>query len=148
MRYVNQTKTGVGGNCFAACIASILDLSLDEVPNFCARDGDWFKEFQRWLVARGLFAFEAELADKPTVSRIPPEALCIVSGKSPRDDILHSIVCRGSWEHGFVGVHDLMPGGGWLEGEPKYITIIAAINPSVSRVVASDGERLAEVAAA
>ena len=29
----SMTRTGYGGNCYQACIASILELPLDEVPD-------------------------------------------------------------------------------------------------------------------
>jgi hypothetical protein len=34
MKFVEQTITGLGGNCIAACLASMLDLNLDDVPGF------------------------------------------------------------------------------------------------------------------
>ncbi len=37
MKPVNQTLFGDGnGNCFTACVASILELPIEAVPNFCA----------------------------------------------------------------------------------------------------------------
>jgi len=35
-----QTKYGEDGNCFAACVASLLEVSIDEVP--------WLKEPENW----------------------------------------------------------------------------------------------------
>ena len=40
MKPVMQTKYGEDGNCFAACVASILEVSIDEVP--------WLKEPENW----------------------------------------------------------------------------------------------------
>lgn len=57
MKPVDQTVYGVGtGNCFAACVASILAIELDYVPNFCAlyTDDTWYNEFIKWTHARGL----------------------------------------------------------------------------------------------
>ena len=49
MKSVHQTITRPPrGNCFAACVASILELSLDEVPNFIEQD-DWYGAAQQWL---------------------------------------------------------------------------------------------------
>lgn len=63
---VDQTLFGERkGNCFAACVASILELPLVEVPNFCVMhwDSDWFQPFSDWLRDRGCmplcFAFQA-----------------------------------------------------------------------------------------
>jgi hypothetical protein len=40
MKPVMQTKYGEDGNCFAACVASILEVSIDEVP--------WLIEPENW----------------------------------------------------------------------------------------------------
>ena len=37
---VMQTKFDIEGNCFAACVASILEVSIDEVP--------WLKVSESW----------------------------------------------------------------------------------------------------
>lgn len=46
MQPVKQTINGIGGNCFPACIASILELSLDDVPHFFrgSAGGNWTQE--------------------------------------------------------------------------------------------------------
>ena len=52
---VDQTTFGHGkGNCFTACVASILELSLESVPNFCLdhEGGAWFPALREWLAAR------------------------------------------------------------------------------------------------
>lgn len=50
-----------GGNCFQACVASIMDLHLDEVPHFLkdSDGGNWRQE--RWEAVRE-FAREHNLA--------------------------------------------------------------------------------------
>ena len=47
-KYVND----VDGDCFGACVASILE--LEEVPNFHSdADGPWLKQWSDWLYERG-----------------------------------------------------------------------------------------------
>lgn len=42
------------GDCFAACIASILELPIEDVPNFVdGTDPDWWQTATCWLFARG-----------------------------------------------------------------------------------------------
>ncbi len=42
MKPVDQTTFGhPGGNCFSACVASLLEMSVDQVPYFMGHD-DWF----------------------------------------------------------------------------------------------------------
>lgn len=46
-----QTKAGFGtGNCYQACIASILHLDIDDVPVFATAGGGWFRECLRWFM--------------------------------------------------------------------------------------------------
>src|SRR5215471_12277424 len=53
MRPVDQTTYGINdGNCFSACVASILEISLDQVPRFFGPTADFF----RWLAPQGLSA--------------------------------------------------------------------------------------------
>lgn len=44
---------GVEGNCMAACVASILDLPLREVPNFVALGRQWFAGFYNFMQNHG-----------------------------------------------------------------------------------------------
>lgn len=98
MKPVLQTTFGLKGNCFQACVASILELPLEQVPNFCQDDPEgWWDQFRDWLV-------QYELC--PVCVTVPPQwqgegelplselprTYYILSGKSPRGDHLHSIV--------------------------------------------------------
>lgn len=60
---VEQTVSGWGkGNCVAACVASILELSIEEVPNFVGDYGDdWWSAYGDWLRERGFSAVEVKL---------------------------------------------------------------------------------------
>ena len=52
---VTQDKFGLEGNCMAACIASIFELKLSEVPNFAEGNGDgtWFPKLYDFCYKRG-----------------------------------------------------------------------------------------------
>src|SRR5688572_4932278 len=50
---VSQTITEAGkGNCWAACIASILECDLDKLPNY--HESNWFWEWMRFLEQHGV----------------------------------------------------------------------------------------------
>lgn len=97
---VDQTTFGFpGGNCFSACLASILELPIDDVPYFMGDSleddgGAWFKRFEEWLAPRNLYPVCFRVGDGWR-----PEGLHILSGKSPRalasPKALHSVVARG-----------------------------------------------------
>lgn len=51
MKQVEQTKLGSDGNCFEACIASLLDCAIEEVPDLGAyeEDNTWLGVLNDWL---------------------------------------------------------------------------------------------------
>lgn len=63
MTPTKQTIIGSKGNCFQACIATILDLDLSDVPDLNAyeENGEWMGVLNEWLAARKLAYFEAEI---------------------------------------------------------------------------------------
>lgn len=90
MQAIDQTTFGEGlGNCFSACVASILELPIDDVPFFGA-DELWWTRFSEWLEARNLYA----VCLKHRAGRAPV-GYHILSGKSPRGEFLHSVVAKG-----------------------------------------------------
>jgi hypothetical protein len=55
---VDQTEFERGqGNCLSACLASILEIGVDEVPNFCRAEEvagpGWLVRLDEWLSFRG-----------------------------------------------------------------------------------------------
>lgn len=97
MKPVDQTRFGEHeGNCFAACLASILELEIGDVPEMSC-EGQ-FEIMLAWLWERGLTAVELNFrprAQFPYVfSRfgLKGTGLAIASGKSPRGDFDHAVV--------------------------------------------------------
>ena len=96
MHRVNQTDlTSTSGNCFQACLASVLERPLEHVPHFMAADqsGDWIHGLDRWLRTQGLFFVEGRLDGPEATLVVPSTSICIISGPSPRyADTLHAVV--------------------------------------------------------
>lgn len=90
MKPVMQTiKHGEGiGNCLQACIASILELSLDEVPHFSAEGPYWWECLSEFLDRYGLEPVQIGTTYRVTGYRI-------LTGLSPRGNFLHSVVALG-----------------------------------------------------
>lgn len=87
MKPTDQTLFGnKEGNCFASCVASIFEVPLDEVPNFCTTK-DWYERLGAWANERGLYPIMFPYSDE----WVPP-GYAILSGKSPRGDFLHAVV--------------------------------------------------------
>jgi hypothetical protein len=124
---VDQTLFGYpGGNCLNACLASILECSLDEIPEMDAttHDGSWWGIMQRALQDRGLTAIyyvpNGEYCGAP-FAHIAPPGYHLVTGDSPRgtlDDkgnvIGHVCVAKDG-----VIVHDPHPSRAGLASAPR-----------------------------
>lgn len=143
MTPVDQTQFGDGkGNCFPACVASILGRSIDDVPNFI-ETGDMDVALREWLHPQGLRAItlrffhdpmkcDEELMDLVAMTRAYiitwPDDHLILSGYSPRPPVNgralhHAVVGRvAGW--GFETVHDPHPSRDGLRGEPFGVTWI------------------------
>lgn len=92
------------GNCVAACVASLFDLSLTEVPHFidygialgdsddvhAVSSGDhWWAMMVGFLAAKGVWPVELG-----SLSDAEPDELLMVAGTSPRG-VLHQVIYRG-----------------------------------------------------
>lgn len=80
------------GNCFAACVASILEVELAELPNFVVigSPSNWWTRTQEWLHEHyGVMPFCME-----TRAWLPHEVLTIASGPGPRGH-RHCVVYDG-----------------------------------------------------
>lgn len=106
---IYQTKFGIEGNCFDACLASLLGEPLGAVDYFRGKQ-TWYSDLQNWLAPRGL-AY-VEIMVKPwNFHRFPLPVLAIAGGPSPRGvEGGHAVVVE---LHSFDRkmVHDPHPSG-------------------------------------
>jgi len=118
-----QTRFGrEKGNCFEACIASVLEIPIDVIPVLSQYlDSDWWRELRSWMHARG---WTLLAIDYPNQSG-PDPSMCIAIGKSPRGSHRHAVV----WSSDRI-VHDPFPQGGGLDGDPEYLVYLVPVNPA------------------
>lgn len=129
-----QTKFGgvdeppeLRGNCYSTCIANILDLEVEAVPEFFGLGGKkWYEESQEWLMERGL-GFVMFPTD-PTEAPAFKDLVCIAAGKSPRGHN-HAVI----WHKGKV-LHDPHPDGTGFVGEPTEWDLLVVTNMARFRV--------------
>jgi len=94
MKKVFQTKFGEYGNCLEACIASLFEINIDEVPSL--RMGTWQNDLNEWLIKKyGLWSITIT-AGKP----IPiTDSNIIAIGMSERG-LKHAVIyCQGKLLH-------------------------------------------------
>lgn len=77
------------GNCFQAAVASLMDLEIDQVPNFIEySDYEWFEKFCHFIKSKG-YQYEVHYS--------PPDDYSIGSGISPRatkdHKVTHAVIC-------------------------------------------------------
>lgn len=123
MRPIDQTRFGdPDGNCLSACLASLLELPLDEVPHFTGEG--WRHRLDEWLAARGqwVLAFAppepSSLDDAAAWLDAAVRGYAIVSGRSPRG-LLHATVWRGG-----ELVHDPHPSRAGLLGVQDVLVLV------------------------
>lgn len=122
------------GNCWSTCIASLLRMPAASVPNFCGdppRNRYWAKETQDWLAQFGMGIVTVASQNENGAFFVMPAGECILTGKSPRGEHLHSIVGRVSCPDGinneFAYLHDPSPHGGFIDGLPKEISFLVPL---------------------
>ncbi len=121
-------------NCFAACVATLLEIPIEQVPTAC--DGmtwDW-EAFQQWL-NRQYDAQCLEILLDYEQSRLYPVFAgieCILTGESPRDCLSgqHAVVGRFVGLEGFEVLHDPHNSGAGIVGDPTFATFFV---PRLSR---------------
>lgn len=105
MTPVDQTRFGKPhGSCFAACIASILELPLAEVDfNGDTEDGDgWWRAMFAAIERVGWTYFEARIGDG--WEQLMPKGVCFLASGSNPAGVAHTVV----WREGAM-VHDPNP---------------------------------------
>ena len=124
MKPVDQTIFGFEkGNCMQACIASIFEVSLDEIPNFM-RDGEknYLYNLNEWCDEFGIICFDVG-ADGDS-SKIFKDMHVIITGKSPRDESKqHAVI----YYNGKM-IHDPHVDKTGIIGEPLFIMVFAIKN--------------------
>ena len=130
MKPQRQTVFGGGangsepGNCFAACVATVLGLDLVQVPNFVAvpADASWWLPFERWCAERNVWPLWLE------ASAISGsfDLVVIANGEGPRG-LRHSVVWRDD-----SMLWDPHPSDEGLVGDPDAFVILAQQDPSRS----------------
>lgn len=88
-----------GDDCWAACVASILELPLDQVPPF-SPEIDWEPAWQRFLLERNLYQLTSQF--DATAHSVPPGysiLLCRTTCKDLQgyDWQNHCLVCCNGW---------------------------------------------------
>jgi len=124
MKFIDQTEFGETGNCFQACLATLLNLDIEKIPHFAKLydDGNWFGEVNKWLCQYGLnlmcFHYEKDASYLKGCYHL-------LSGQSSRG-LTHAVV-------GYEGkiIHDPHPDRGGLQ-TIEHSEVFVKLNPRTS----------------
>lgn len=133
MKKVMQTKTGLGGNCQSATIATLLEMDINDIPDFwegcdkskpdCPINGQIYNDnFDRFLETIGFISISLGTNGEDNskwiteISKKLHDTKLLVNGISPRG-YMHSVI----WMNGKLW-HDPHPEGGGVV--PANITFI------------------------
>lgn len=98
MKPQEQLRKERNGDCLRACVATLLEVNIEKVPDFALIEGvdsNGYPEFwialQSWLNARGLWFLEMQLPPNVPFMPLPYDCLCILFGETV-NGVRHSIV--------------------------------------------------------
>jgi len=133
MKPVDQTRFGEpGGNCFQASLASILELPLEAVPDFCnLGEDDWESGLNEWLNAFGLFAMHVDVtaSGRELLRWFTDNAVALASVNSiTTPGSLHSVVFYKDRV-----IHDPHPSRAHTESEPLSFDAFVVVDPAKAR---------------
>lgn len=117
---VDQTKFGPSeGNCLAACIASVLEIPLAEVPELNNQDLHQMVVLNQWLKK-----YDLQFAWVPYATYTGDVPYNLAAGLTERGR-RHAIVCNASG----TMLHDPHPSRAGLIGTPLDFGIFIAMKP-------------------
>lgn len=118
---------GRPGDCWKTCIASLLDVPLDEVPHFLELEGE-----DGWWVGTQMFikkhlGQDTELRWWLSLEEVPKDikvpGYLIAAGDSPRGDFQHAVIASVAGDT----VHDPHPSRAGLKGIPNEWYAVVAV---------------------
>jgi len=111
--HLHDPENGSVGDCFRACLASLLEVPIAAVPHFALLGSRWQRVLDGYLAG---LSREIEWAEG-----VPPDDVwAIATVQSPRSsDVKHSVI----WRNGQI-VHDPHPSRAGGEGPLDYFYLI------------------------
>lgn len=94
---VFQTRHGKDGNCWPACLASILEMSISRLEHCSGHLPDWKEQTDRFLADSGYFFIELTKYHGDQVFRnitAPPNGTHVIAGCTSRRGFSHAVIAR------------------------------------------------------
>lgn len=134
MRPVYQEITTADeGDCLSACLATLLEIELSEVPKFRRDHGprEMMAAARAWLVEN--YCLSLVRVDLKRLAfeslGVAPGQLCIAGGRSPEPGGLYHAVTGRIGADGFELLHDPHPAGRGIDGDPMALYFLVPLKP-------------------
>ena len=126
MKPVDQeVLSSINGDCFRACIESILECELKDIPDFMGGGEQFFNyRISDWSKKIGVILIDATIEDPESDEY--KDMFLVATGKSPRGNCNHAVI----FQNGEM-VHDPHPEKLGLNGKPERFTFIAIRDYSI-----------------
>lgn len=145
-RVVQEIVDAGKGDCFSACLATLLDIPISDVPKF-RRDNpgpaDMMPPVRDWLAKNfGMSLVTIQMEDREgdfigadiRVIGAMPETPVIAGGQSPNfEGVNHAVVGTIDGLGNFTMTHDPNPSGKGIVGFPKHIYLFVPLHPHIRR---------------
>ena len=97
---VDQTVSGfTNGDCMRACVASVFELPIEEVPNFMEDGDDYFSsKLGAWCFERNLIPMDCQISWDDVRNDLK-DIYIIAHGQSPRssnEKCRHAVIYKGN----------------------------------------------------
>jgi len=114
MKPVMQTRVGEEGNCLSACIASLLEVPIEEIDLSCALNPDtWFEQLNAKLKPFGVMLFDLGVRHDGQgnlfVSLVPDQHFIAMGPTNQHPTRHHAVIWKQVGESRLVPVHDPHP---------------------------------------
>ena len=125
---MQQVLSSTHGDCFRACMASIFECDLKDIPDFMGDGEKHFNErISKWGKDNGVLILDATIED-PNSDEYE-DLYLIAMGKSPRGHCNHAVI----YKNGKM-VHDPHPERLGLKGKPEKFVFIALRDYSLLKI--------------
>lgn len=100
MKPVFQNRFGADGNCWPACLASMLECTLEEADVCsCQEHPAWIERTEKFLAARGLYYVEIKRdADGNFAGTAPPDGALVMLGVGTERNLPHVVIGRVEYD--------------------------------------------------
>ena len=131
MLHLQTDTTPSHGNALQACVASLLGLEMEAVPNFVAAPEGYWDAMMVHAATLGLSLLKVPLTNGKLGFASNPSTRCIARGDSPRGAHGHVVLAAVAPDGvSLQDVHDPHPAGGFLASPAAWAAFYVSNTPA------------------